>query len=71
MVVGIGTLVGLVSGYFGGSVDSVLMRLTDVAFGIPFLPFVIVLCAFLEPSLWNIVLAMALVLWRDTARVIR
>ncbi len=71
MVVGIGTLVGLVSGYVGGLVDSVLMRLTDVAFGIPFLPFVIVLCAFLEPSLWNIVLAMALVLWGDTARVIR
>lgn len=71
MVVGIGTLVGLVSGYFGGFVDTALMRLTDVAFGIPFLPFVIVLCAFLEPSLWNIVLSMALVLWRDTARVIR
>jgi peptide/nickel transport system permease protein len=44
---------------------------TDIAFGIPFLPFVIVMSAFLEPSVWNIVLAMALVLWRDTARVIR
>jgi len=71
MVVGIGTLVGLVSGYFGGAVDSILMRLADIAFGIPFLPFVIVLAAFLEPSVWNVVLAMALVLWRDTARVIR
>ncbi len=47
------------------------MRLADIAFGIPFLPFVIVLAAFLEPSIWNVVLAMALVLWRDTARVIR
>ncbi len=71
MVVGIGTLVGLVSGYFGGLVDTILMRLADIAFGIPFLPFVIVLAAFLEPSVWNVVLAMALVLWRDTARVIR
>lgn len=71
MVVGIGTVAGLVAGYFGGLVDTVLMRLADVAFGIPFLPFVIVLCAFLEPSLWNIVLSMALVLWADTARVIR
>jgi len=71
MVVGIGTLVGLVSGYFGGLVDTLLMRLADIAFGIPFLPFVIVLAAFLEPSVWNVVLAMALVLWRDTARVIR
>lgn len=70
-VVAIGTLVGLVAGYFGGVTEAVLMRLTDIAFGIPFLPFVIVLAAFLEPSVWNIVLAMSLVLWRDTARVIR
>lgn len=70
-VVAVGTLVGLVSGYFGGWIDTLLMRLTDVAFGIPFLPFVIVVSAFLAPSIWNIVIAMALVLWRDTARVIR
>ena len=67
----IGTIVGLIAGYFGGRVDALLMRLTDVAFGIPFLPFVIVLVAFLQPSIWNIVLSMALLLWRDTARVIR
>jgi peptide/nickel transport system permease protein len=70
-VVAIGTVVGLVAGYFGGLVDTVLMRLADIAFGIPFLPFVIVLAAFLEPSVWNVVLAMALILWRDTGRVIR
>lgn len=66
-----GTVVGLVAGYFGGWVDAALMRLADVAFGIPFLPFIIVLVAFLEPSIWNIVVAMALLLWRDTGRVIR
>ncbi|WP_299936176.1 ABC transporter permease [uncultured Nitratireductor sp.] len=71
MVALIGSIVGLVSGYFGGWVDALLMRLADVAFGIPFLPFVIVLAAFLEPSIWNVVIAMALVLWRDTGRVIR
>lgn len=71
MVALIGTIVGLVAGYFGGIIDTILMRLADVAFGIPFLPFVIVLAAFLEPSIWNVVLAMALVLWRDTGRVIR
>jgi len=70
-VVAIGTLIGLIAGYFGGWVDTVLMRITDIAFGIPFLPFVIIIAAFLEPSVWNIVIAMALVLWRDTARVIR
>ncbi len=67
----IGSIIGVVAGYFGGWVDTILMRLADVAFGIPFLPFVIVLAAFLEPSIWNVVFAMALILWRDTGRVIR
>lgn len=71
MVAVIGTVVGLLSGYFGGWIDTILMRAADIAFGIPFLPFVIVLAAFLEPSIWNVVLAMALILWRDTGRVIR
>lgn len=70
-VVLIGTIVGLVAGYFGGWVDSILMRITDIAFGIPFVPFVIVLVAFLGGSIWNVVLSMALLLWRDSARVIR
>jgi peptide/nickel transport system permease protein len=67
----IGTVVGLVSGFYGGWVDAILMRLADVAFGIPFLPFIIVLASFLKPSIWNVVIAMALLLWRDTSRVIR
>ncbi|MBV7327752.1 ABC transporter permease [Chloroflexi bacterium TSY] len=67
----VGTLVGLVAGYFGGWIDMLFMRLADIAFGIPFLPLVIILVAFLEPSIWNIVGAMGLLLWRDTARVIR
>lgn len=71
MVAFIGSIVGVVSGYFRGWIDVLLMRLADIAFGIPFLPFVIVLAAFLQPSIWNVVIAMALVLWRDTARVIR
>lgn len=67
----VGTIVGLLAGYYGGWVDSVLMRVADVAFGIPFIPFIIVLSAFLDPNIWNVVLAMALLLWRDTGRVIR
>lgn len=70
-VVVLGTLVGLVAGYYGGGVDALLMRLADVAFGIPFLPMAIVLVAFLGPSIWNVVLVMTLLLWRDTGRVIR
>jgi peptide/nickel transport system permease protein len=67
----IGTNVGLVAGYYGRRVDDVLMRLTDVAFGIPFLPFAVVLVALLRPSIWNIILTISCLLWRTTARVIR
>jgi peptide/nickel transport system permease protein len=70
-VAAIGTLVGLLSGYFGGRIDSFLMRLADVALAIPFLPFVIVLSAFWRANTWNVVIAVAVLLWPNTARVIR
>lgn len=67
----IGTVIGLLSGYYGGWLDTILMRAADVAFGIPFLPFIIVISAFFDPSVWNIVIAMSVLLWRDSSRVIR
>ena len=67
----IGTNVGLIAGYYGRHVDDVLMRLTDIVFGIPFLPFAVVLVALLRPSIWNIILTISCLLWRTTARVIR
>lgn len=70
-VVTIGTIIGLIAGFFGGIVDTILMRLADIALGVPFLPFVIVLAAFLNPSQWNVVLGIALLLWPQSARVIR
>ena len=70
-VVLVGTLVGLVAGFFRGITDMLLMRVADIALGIPFLPFVIVISSFLEPSMWNVVMGMGLVVWPSTARVIR
>jgi peptide/nickel transport system permease protein len=70
-VAAIGTLVGLLSGYFGGRIDAFLMRVADVALAIPFLPFVIVLSGFFRANTWNVVIAVALLLWPNTARVIR
>ena len=67
----LGTIVGLISGYFGGWVDNLIMRLADIALGIPFLPFVIVLSAFLGPSSWNVVIAISILLWPNSGRVIR
>ncbi len=67
----VGTFVGLVAGYFGGRIDAALMRVADMALSLPFLPFVIVLTGFLGASTSNIVLAVALLLWPNSARVIR
>lgn len=70
-VAALGTLLGLVSGYFRGWVDTVVMRLADVVLGLPFLPTVIVLAALTRPGTTTIIAAVALMLWPNTARVIR
>ena len=70
-VASLGTIVGVVAGYFGGVVDIILMRLTDVVLGMPFLPFVIVLAALLGPSLQNVVFSVVILLWPNAARIIR
>jgi peptide/nickel transport system permease protein len=67
----IGVNVGLVSGYFGGRIDAVMMRITDVFLGLPFLPFIIVVLAITGRSTPTIIFAMTLVMWRSAARVIR
>jgi ABC-type dipeptide/oligopeptide/nickel transport system permease subunit len=71
IVSALGTLVGLVAGYFGGVVENTLMRITDVFLLFPDLPFIMVLALYLGPSVWNIVLAIGILWWSGTARVIR
>lgn len=67
----VGTMIGIISGYFGGWLDSLLMRIVDIFYAIPFIPFVIVLVALLKPSLWNVILAVSLLSWRTVARLVR
>jgi len=67
----LGTLIGLLAGYFGGLVDEIIMRLTDIAYGIPFLPFALVVIAIVQPSIGLIIILVIAFLWRTTARVIR
>jgi peptide/nickel transport system permease protein len=67
----LGCLIGIIAGYFGGKVDSFLMRLVDLVLVIPFLPLMILLAAFIGPSFWNIVLVISLISWASPARVIR
>jgi len=71
IVVFIGANFGLLAGYYGGRIDSILMRITDVVYSIPFTPFIIVLVALLRPSILYVVLALSLLMWRAPARVIR
>jgi len=67
----IGTNIGLIAAYYGGRIDNLLMRFTDLAFSIPFLPFAVILVALLNPSIWNIILTITILSWRSTARIIR
>src|SRR5215467_10691628 len=67
----IGTALGILSGYLGGWVDQVIMRLTDTWLALPALTFAIFLAAIVGPSMWNIVIILATVYWTRYARVIR
>ncbi|MBF0277927.1 MAG: ABC transporter permease [SAR324 cluster bacterium] len=67
----IGANIGLISGYYGGKIDEVLMRFTDILYGMPFLPFIIVLISLFGRRLEFIILAIVLIIWRTSARVIR
>lgn len=71
MVAVIGTTVGMIAGYYGGWVDDAVMRLVDILYGLPFIPFVIVLATILGGSIWNIIFGIAMLYWLTTARVVR
>ena len=66
-----GTVIGIVSGYFGGWQGAFLMRLADLTLALPFLPLIILLSAYLGPDLRNVVLVLTLVSWAGPARLIR
>jgi peptide/nickel transport system permease protein len=67
----IGGTIGVLAGYFGGKVDTILMRLTDYFLVIPDVPLMIVVAAIWGPSLFHIVIVIGILLWTGTARVIR
>lgn len=66
-----GTALGLISGYRGGLIDAVLMRLTDIALSLPLILIAVVLVAVSEPSFGNVILVIALLLWPRFARQVR
>lgn len=66
----IGGLVGLTAGYAGGRLGAALMGVTNIFLVIPDLPLYVVLVALLGPSIWNIILAIAVIGWTGTARLV-
>ncbi|MEM1961390.1 MAG: ABC transporter permease [Sulfolobales archaeon] len=67
----IGTMLGLVAGYLGGVVDEVVTGTVDVMLALPTLPLIIILAAYIGPSLNNIVLVLAFFGWSGFARIVR
>lgn len=66
-----GAAVGLVAGYYGGRVDSALMRVTDATMSFPVILLALILAVTVGPSFTNVVVAIAVILWARYARVIR
>ena len=71
LAAGIGITLGLISGYYGRWVDTVVMRLVDVQLGFPGLLLAITLAAALGPGVVNVVIALGVALWTTYARVVR
>lgn len=71
IIISIGLLIGITSGYLGGLADSILMRFTDFVYGVPVIPAAIVLAAFFGTGFLSSVVVIGLILWRGSARVIR
>ena len=67
----LGTIIGLFSGFYGGKIDSVFMRLADVQLAFPFILLAIAIIAVLGPNLQNIIIVMGITGWVIYARVVR
>ena len=67
----VGVTLGAISGYFGGKIDMVIMRIVDVLFAFPFLILALAFVAILGPSLVNMMLVLGMVSWIAYARLVR
>ncbi len=75
VAVGIATLIGIVlgalAGYYGGIVDGLIMRFVDIMLCFPSFFLILAVIAFLEPSIWNIMVIIGLTGWMGVARLVR
>ncbi len=75
VAVGISTLIGIVlgalAGYYGGWIDALVMRFVDIMLCFPTFFLILAVIAFLDPSIWNIMIVIGLTSWMGVARLIR
>ena len=67
----IGTVLGALAGYYGGIVDTIIMRLVDVIMCFPFFMIAIAIAAVIGPSVWNLIIIIAVLSWTSIARIVR
>mgnify|MGYP005828397559 CR=1 FL=1 len=67
----IGTILGLISGYFGKWLDDIIMRVADIQLAFPFILFAIVIMSVLGTGIWKIIIILGLTYWVGFARLIR
>jgi len=71
IAIAIGVLLGSIAGYAGGRTDALIMRATDMVLCFPTFFLILAVIAFLEPSIWNIMIVIGLTSWMGVARLVR
>ncbi|MBU3204849.1 oligopeptide ABC transporter permease [Clostridium algidicarnis] len=67
----IGTTLGIIAGFYGGVVDSIIMRIVDVFMCFPFFVIAIAMAAILGPNIWNVIIIIGVLSWTGIARIVR
>ncbi len=71
LTIAVGTIVGSLSGFFGGIIDQTAMRITDIFMSIPPVLLILLIVAIFEGGLWLTIVAIGFVSWPGTARLVR
>ncbi len=67
----IGVTLGAVSGYYGGLIDNIIMRLVDIIMCFPLFMIAVAIAAVIGPSIWNLIIIIAILSWTNIARIVR
>lgn len=67
----VGSVLALISGYYGGKADKIISAVTDVAMAVPSLPLTMLLIAYLKSGMFSLIVAISITSWTGTARILR